>query len=94
MSDALFDKVKRQMRDLIYGRSIAPTREEAAKHDGEWLIYSPLTGFFTVVTDVRGFVHLDGCSWPVEEFATMNPGNVWRPIGEECDLVAWPEVTS
>lgn len=93
MSDVLFDKIKRQMRDLIYGRSIAPTREEAAKHDGAWLVHFDAMTNVQVVTITAGLVRCDGFVWPLAEFVAANPGALWRPVNADRHIVAWPEVT-
>lgn len=93
MSDVLFDKIKRQMRDLIYGRSIAPTLAEATKHDGAWLVHFDAMVNVQVVTIIDGRVRCDGFSWPFAEFVAGNPGALWRPINADRHIVAWPEVT-
>ena len=93
MSDVLFDKIKRQMRDLIYGRTIAPTLAEAAKHSGLWLVHDVDVRNAYFVDIIGGRVRCDGHSWPLAEFVDANHGAVWRPINAERAIVAWPEVT-
>ena len=93
MSDALFDKVTRQMRDLIYGRTIAPSIAEAAKHNGAWLVHFADMTNVQCVTITDGMVRCDGFAWSLAEFVAANDDLLWRPVNAERHIVAWPEVT-
>lgn len=82
------------MRNLTHGRTAAPTIEEAAKHNGAWLVHDDGIRNAYVVDIIDGRVRCDGHSWPLAEFVAANHDMVWRPISAERDgCVAWPEVT-